>query len=507
MRATLGKLVLALALLSSQTAVRAQDPCDASVESKVPVGARSIWTGPGGGYYEKVGQALRYSALHDNLPIEPITSNGSVQNICALVQGKADFALVQSDAAHLAWYGERPFRKQYRDIQLVTPLFVEKVHILNRPHLYIPSPAGLTRPHSVWMGPENSGSELTAQFVLRASGKSQDEITSLKATPPPADFHEAMNRLKSWELDAIFQTEVSPAKDIADELKDSGSEIRLLGLDWPSVELLVRNGMYIETSLQKTEYSQLDNGIYTVGVEALLLTRSDVPNEVIAKLAEILHDRGDDILTHLQLILAKNSGIDVDPATDSRLSRAQSRKLIEPQSLSLLETQVPATLLVRAHPQAKGYLWTWRIPKEAAVRIGELTVGLIVICILMIHSGLRRRAGQNWKFVFFLVGYLVLFVIGGVSLQAIEGGLNQGFTTLWTSCVSLGEDILAKVLPIQAHTPTSQFGVTVMTWFSWALIGLFTLHIYPALKKILPKIWNSPFVQALIGNSPGHPTQ
>jgi TRAP transporter TAXI family solute receptor len=270
-------LVLPLGFFLSATPTRAQDPCDASVESKVAAGAHSIWTGPPGGYYDKVGQALKYSAQHSDLQIVPVTSNGSVQNICALVQGKTDFALVQSDAAHLAWYGEQPFREKYDStLQLVAPLFTEKVHILTRPHLYIPSPAGLMRPHSVWMGHENSGSELSAQLVLRASGKSQDEITALKATPPPTDLCEAVNRLKTWKLDAIFQTEVAPAKDIADALSEPRSEIRLLGFDWSSVELLVKNGMYIETSLQKTEYPQLDGGIYTVGVEALLLTRSPI---------------------------------------------------------------------------------------------------------------------------------------------------------------------------------------------------------------------------------------
>lgn len=435
--------------------------------------------------------------------LHPEPSSGSVDNICALFQGKADFALVQSDAAHLAWYGESPFTKKYNQFVLVTPVFVEKVHILVRPHLYVASPAGFSKPHSVWMGPQDSGSQLSAELVLLASGKSHAQIDELKMTLPSDqdNFDEAHKLLQKWQLDAIFQTEVAPSKDIADALNQKEYELSLLGLVWPSVELLSQNGMYIDTSLQKSEYPQVDGQLYTVGVETLLLARSDNSiSSAVSMFANMMHDQGSDIVTHLQLVLAKAP----DPSAETRLSWSQSRELTEPQSLSLLGTRVPKGIVPPPDAHTSGQLWPYAIPKEAAVRILIL---FVVLAVLLgagwLHPIGRRFAGKNYRPLLFLLALGILLTIGGVWLQVIEGGLNSHFTTLLESCVSLIENIVAKLqIPIPSlPTPTSQRGISLMGWFSWLGFLLLTGFAIPMLKKALPKNWAAAVLQFLVGKS------
>jgi TRAP transporter TAXI family solute receptor len=262
------RLVVLLCLVAIPT-LRAQEPCTKSPKDN-DQSAYKLWTGPPGGYYAQVGSALAIAAGHggrnreQGLKLACRASNGSVDNVHALEKGTADFALVQSDAAHLAWFAEPPFDKR-SGIKLIAPLFAEKVQILVRPHLYVTSPAGLHRPNSVWMGPLNSGSRLSALMVLQASGKTPEEAESLEfghssLTYPRLTFEEALKRLRSGELDAVFRTAVAPTKEIADTLSNKNLEIRLLGLDESTMDLLVRNGMYIETSLQKMDYPQLKAG-------------------------------------------------------------------------------------------------------------------------------------------------------------------------------------------------------------------------------------------------------
>jgi uncharacterized protein len=504
MRPQIAGFTLGLAFLICTSAARAKDPCETFVnsQSNAAAGVYSILTGPKDGYYDQVGQALKYSASHANLNLVPITSSGSVENICALRQRKADFALVQSDAAHLAWYGEQPFDPDYQSLTLITPIFVEKVHILVRPQLYISSPAGLSKSHSVWLGPENSGSQLSAQLVLQASGKSQAQIEEMKATVTPDTFEEALAELKSWKLDAIFETEVAPSADISNALVENGSELRLLGLDWPSAQLLAANGMYIDTSLQRAEYSALDGGLYTVGVEALLLTRRDVNTQAVTTLAKLLHDQGDDIITHLQLVMAKESGLNVDPIQDKSLSWKQSRSLKEPQSLSLLGVRVPWGIVQAADPRASSFLWPYRIPREATIQILILFLALLVVGAALFHPHARHFAGQNMRLLLFLVAYAIFLTIGGEWLQAIEGGLNPHFTTLAASCLSLIENVIAKLqVPIPGlATPTSQHGVNIMAWFSWIGFVLLTVYALPMLKRVVPGMWRSKIVQFLTGD-------
>jgi TRAP transporter TAXI family solute receptor len=510
MRPQIAAFALGLSFLIGAGTAQAQDPCTKPVksDSEVTQGAYSIWTGPLDGYYEKVGQALTYSAKHAGLTLHPVKSNGSVDNICALEQGNADFALVQSDAAHLAWYGESPFTTQHRGLTLVTPVFVEKVHILVRPHLYIASPAGLSKPHSVWMGPADSGSWLSAQLVLLASGKSRAQIDELKATlsRDNDNFPDALALLQAWKLDAIFETEVAPSDDIANALKQRDYELGLMGLGLPSAELLSQNGMYIETSLQKSEYPQVDGQLYTVGVETLLLTRSDPKiADAVSTLAKTMRDRGSDIITHLQWVVANTEKVSsADPSQDTRISWGQSRQLTEPQSLSLLGTKVPKGIVPDADKITASFLWAFAIPKEAALRILILIIAFgLVICAAWLHPTGRRFAGRNIRPLLFLAAFGILFTIGGVSMQVVEGGLNSHFTTLLGSCISLGENIIGK-LPIpfpNLPTPTSQRGLTLMAWSSWIGFLLLTGFVIPLLKKLLPENWAARAFQFLVGKT------
>ena len=229
-------------------AASAQTPCSDSSKDTRSDGYK-LWTGTKGNYYTEVGRAITIAAAHVGIKIACRTSKGSVDNIYALENRQAEFALIQSDGVHLAWFGESPFTRKYSEIKLIAPLFTERVQILVRPHLHITSPAGLQRPGSVWMGPPTSGSELTALMVLQASGKILQEAKSLEMTSDMAGsitFDQAVAHLRTGDLDAVFQTEVAPTKRVADVLSNKDLEIRLLPFSLDSIDLLVKNGMYVE---------------------------------------------------------------------------------------------------------------------------------------------------------------------------------------------------------------------------------------------------------------------
>lgn len=469
-------------------AVSAQEPCSDSSKDARTDGYK-LWTGTKGNYYTEVGRALTIAAAHVGIKIACRTSKGSVDNIYALENRQADFALIQSDASHLAWFGESPFTRKYSEIKLIAPLFTERVQILVRPHLYITSPAGLQRPGSVWMGPPTSGSELTALMVLQASGKTFQEAKNLEMKSDTAGgitFDQAVARLRTGDLDAVFQTEVAPTKRVADVLSNRDLEIRLLPFSLDSIDLLVKNGMYVESSIQQIDYPQVRGGIYTVGVEALLVARRGVDGDDIVTLARMLRDNPDDLELHLQQILAGDYEATSDPMGESPVSQKALSGLIDPSSMTLIGTQVPAPLLDHVDLNARNYLWKWPIRKEAALRIMGLSALLLVVCIVgLVHPGGRRLAGKNAKLIILTVACLVGWLVGGTWLQAVEGGLNQHFTTLTKSCLALAENVGAKVqLPFSPlPTPITREGTTIMTWFSWLGFLMLTSFAYPLAKK------------------------
>lgn len=474
-------LLIFLGLLGTP-AVQAQGPCTKGLKDDARDAYR-LWTGPQGDYYAQVGRALTIAAGHKGLKIACRTSNGSVDNINALDNGEADFALVQSDAAHLAWFAETPFKKP-SNVKLIAPLFAEKVQILVRPHLYIISPAGLKRPNSVWMGAINSGSHLSALMVLQASGMTPKEAESLEFVDPSMTFEMAQKRLRSGDLDAIFRTSVAPTREIASILASQNLEIHLLGLDEKSMDLLVNNGMYIETSLQRMDYQEVRAGLFTVGVEALLLAREGVDGDDIASLADMLTHSQSDLETHLQRVLAGDYEADIDVNGESPVSGKGSTRVIEPSALTLLGTRVRQPLLDHVDLNAMQYLWKLPIRKEAAVRILILLALLVVCAAGLLHPRGRSLAGNYTRVISVVLVSVFVWMIFGAWLQALEGGLNQNFTTLPKACWAMAENLGAKLqLPLSVPTPTTRLGATIMNWFIGICVILVTTFAYPGVKK------------------------
>ncbi len=275
-------------------------------------------TGPETGYYWKVGKAITTvvaeNTSHNDGPpleIEPIVTGQTTCNLLGLEAGKVAFALVQSDIAHDAWFGHPPVRRApAQDITLVSPLFVEAVHIVTRPHLNLAQLSDL-RGRRVWLGTENSLTVLTASRILEAAGLTSRDIAALdgrtdqKTCPKPAicqwSSAEALKALRRLDLDAVFQVGSVPFDSLHDailptdsdgQLLDAernkkpcdavrkarlneptllDSELHLFNLDVNLVERLVADGSYIEQLIPPYGYCQ-QSATLTVGVRALLLT-------------------------------------------------------------------------------------------------------------------------------------------------------------------------------------------------------------------------------------------
>ncbi len=448
-----------------------------------------LLTGREGNYYYSVGQALQATLLDRGIEVELHTSSGSKDNIDRLNKGEAEFAIVQADAAHRAWYREVPFTEEHPPLKLVAPLFTEKVQILIPPHLYFSSPADL-KGKRIWLGPPDSGSEVSAKAILMASGFTVDDIENSRyndISPTVADpLDEATKLLLNGTIAAVFQTTAVPNGPIRKKLEEL--DLRLLGLDWKMVEKLVADGVYMEASLQKTDYPLLTEGIFTVGVQTLLVTRGDIADDVVKVIAETVQRDEKSIEAQLEHVLVSKGG---------------GSERIEPAKLTLLGIRPTAQLLKRVHPAARHALPNWPIRKDYVHDILALGAVLVAIAILgMSFPGHRKAAIRHcgrhvrvylpvWLFV---SGSVILLLIGAVWLRAVEGEVNEHFATLLSSALSLTESTLDKVpgqlLHLDPPVPTTRAGQTAMSLSSW--IVLFPLVAFgPPIKRKLGKFLGS----------------
>jgi TRAP transporter TAXI family solute receptor len=115
-------------------------------------------TGQSGGWYNKAGDIFKGLGVAKNLDVQLIPTSGSLDNLNLLAEGKADLALVQSDALAL-------MQKKQPDKKMVSEqaeLYVEYAQLIANRDGGVTALKDLdSRKHFVYVGPKGSGTAIT----------------------------------------------------------------------------------------------------------------------------------------------------------------------------------------------------------------------------------------------------------------------------------------------------------------------------------------------------------
>jgi len=282
-------------------------------------------TGPDGGSYQSVGKILREFA--PDLGIVPCKTQGTLENLRLLSEGKVEMAIGQGDVVHKGWSHEPPPESNkpgnksgndwsaihFKNITLVRWLYCEKLQLVAAPHTYISSLADL-RKKRLWLGPMEGGSYDTAHEVLRAAGFSDGDYVLREDIPT---LRAANEELLNGKLDVIIRATSVPMDYVSEpysekpvtitDLFRGHSEVYLVGLDRAVVDRLLQSPTYVESPVYRGSYPQQKNGVLTIGLEAMLLTHVGAsakdPNSII---------RINDVLTRQRAKLQKALNIELD---------------------------------------------------------------------------------------------------------------------------------------------------------------------------------------------------
>jgi hypothetical protein len=158
--------------------------------------ALTIATGSSEGTYFKIAQDIKNIAEKEGIPIEIIQTNGSFDNINLLASGKVDLAIMQLDVLRLI--AEIILKETglnvLEEAKVALNLYLEEIHVISK------NPEIRTFQHlqgkRVAVGPEKSGSALTADVLLTGFGVKIDPVFE----PPDA----AVKKLNQGEIDALI---------------------------------------------------------------------------------------------------------------------------------------------------------------------------------------------------------------------------------------------------------------------------------------------------------------
>jgi TRAP transporter TAXI family solute receptor len=446
-------------------------------------GALKLLTGSSTGYYHRLGQAIQQVANSKGFNICAQEIDQTIDSITKLDAGAADFALVQSDVAHDAWFGHGPTFKTSLTVRLVMPLYVEAVHVLVRPHLNISSLADL-RGRRVWLGRDRSATEFTAKRVLAAAGLEVDGNGANKVESVTASgYCDAVDRLRRTDgtLDAMFRVTLVPAADIQDALERApqpgktqenpcvgASEIRLFSLDLELVERLVQDGSYVEALIPGAAY-HLNRSILTVGVQALLLTNRPDDDTAVQALAHLVRTER----SVIQKLMAASVG---------KAHHHHHHHMNVIPKLSLVNVATPEALLPFVHPRARGDLYEyWRDSWMPLLPFMLLPLIVASLFFLRMRVVLRHILVRQPKLTFAIAGTLLFWFVGTGILYHFEWRVNEYYNSFPRSLESTFL-YFASFPDCDLVTQAGRSAGQMTKWISLVVFGGFAV---PLLKQAL----------------------
>ena len=482
-------------------------------------GYHTLLTGTEDGYYYKVGRAIALVADEQCkkgpsscLYICAQPSHQTLDNFKRLAHHEADFAIVQGDVAHDAWFGH-PLSEKRREVidgqhvKLVTPLYVEGVHILLRPHLNITSLEGL-RGKRVWLGPSESSTEYTARRVLKSAGLNPNPpgcegldhespeldaivVTCISGTKEPRKFtfKTAVAALKDARIDALFKVGPVPSKDIQDTLLPAsagpveasksatepglGSDFQLLPFDYSLAHQYAQsgNGGYVEKLIQPYAYQQNPSTL-TIGVPAFLLTSLEA-NQDVARLAQVIRENRASIDARVVDLIKKEE-------RESNIKQGHKH----PFSLDLVNISFPNVPLhdLAVPPQHVWQKWPWLLLSVA------LSFAAVFPLLWWIMAHRRRKIAFNlFLFVSALRDSMMIALAlsflsccaGAVLLKHYEQIVNENFQSFPLAVWST----VQQSIPFFQSRMITPDGESAALKVAWLIRGVFIFGIVRIFKK------------------------
>ena len=256
-----------------------------------------ILTGGTGGTYYAVGGliATAISNAPGSLPCQQggscgvpglvataVASNGSIGNVADLAANRMQSALVQSDVAYWAYSGTGIYRGKPRVtvLRAIARLYPESIQLVASKKSGIKAIRDL-RGKRVSLDEENSGTQVDAKLILGAYGLSEADFQ-----PRYIPAQHVADNMKDGTIDAFFSVSGWPEKSIADLAETVG--IVLVPIDGPEAAKLVNQYKYFDAGeIPDNAYAGV-KGVKTINVDALWVTTTKQPDDLIYKITAAL---------------------------------------------------------------------------------------------------------------------------------------------------------------------------------------------------------------------------
>jgi len=274
-------IILAFALLATPVFAAGQGEAAKSTgfdKSKYFV---TVATGPTSGLYYPIGGA--FSALYQNrlgYKSSAQATGASAENLTLLKEGRAEVAILMSDAVAQAYeaYGPYEGQKPFSELRALLGLYPNYVQLVTTDKTGIKSFYDLKNKR-VGVGAPNSGVELNARLMYEAHG-----MTYADSKIDYLNYGEAINQLKNNQMDAVFVTSGIPNATIME--LGTVLKIVLIPIDGEGLANLMAKYPFFTPEIIPADTYDMYGDVATVTVRNILATTTAMPEEAAYELTK-----------------------------------------------------------------------------------------------------------------------------------------------------------------------------------------------------------------------------
>jgi TRAP transporter TAXI family solute receptor len=242
-----------------------------------------------GVYYPLAGAMSRiaYNAKDLNIRATVEASGASVANAQLIGAGDADFALLQNDIAFYAFNGATlpAFKgKPVKNMGGIFTIYPELVHIVATQASGVKSIRDM-KGKRVVLGPQGSGTEQNALQALEVYGLKEADLGRAERIDAAA----AADQLKDGRVDAAFFTTGTGSAVIIDAFI-SGKVVMVPMERVPGEALKKQYPFYTIEKIPANTYKGQDREVLTPAVMAMMVARSDLPEDLVYKFTKAIFD-------------------------------------------------------------------------------------------------------------------------------------------------------------------------------------------------------------------------
>jgi TRAP transporter TAXI family solute receptor len=253
--------------------------CAVSEAVHSPRDIRLIVSRAGGVEYREL--SAEYGRAVPGIRFVPYDTTSSLEGLRAVQLGEADIGFIMADISYLAYAGRLAGQRERFDrLRAVFASGVLPIHLVVRPGARVDSVSDLAG-YRVSVGPRGSAVERIALDILKAFRVPHSKLEQLPTMM-------ALSGLQTGALDAFFAVGAFPGPAPAEPVRlalDRGA--RLVPIAGEGAERLREFNRYIEASaIRGGTYASQPDSVETVGVQNLLICRSDLDEDLVYELTK-----------------------------------------------------------------------------------------------------------------------------------------------------------------------------------------------------------------------------